>query len=87
MDKFTKSAVGYYDVVLMDLRMPVMNGYEATEAMRALARDDANVPIIAMTADAFAEDMQHCLKVGMNAHMAKPIDIEKLVSLLAQVCG
>ena len=86
VDKFTKSAVGYYDVVLMDLRMPVMNGYEATEAMRALARDDANVPIIAMTADAFAEDMQHCLKVGMNAHMAKPIDIEKLMNLLAQVC-
>ena len=86
VDKFTKSAVGYYDVVLMDLRMPVMNGYEATEAMRASGRDDANVPIIAMTADAFAEDMQHCLKVGMNAHMAKPIDIEKLMNLLAQVC-
>ena len=86
VDKFIKSAVGYYDVVLMDLRMPVMNGYEATEAMRASGRDDANVPIIAMTADAFAEDMQHCLKVGMNAHMAKPIDIEKLMNLLAQVC-
>ena len=54
--------------------------------MRASGRDDANVPTIAMTADAFAEDMQHCLKVGMNAHMAKPIDIEKLMNLLAQVC-
>lgn len=71
VDKFTKSAVGYYDAVLMDLRMPVMNGYEATDAIRALARDDANVPIIAMTADAFAEDMQHCLKVGMNAQIGR----------------
>ena len=87
VDKFTKSAVGYYDVVLMDLRMPVMNGYEATKAIRALDREDAKLPIIAMTADAFAEDMQHCLEVGMNAHMAKPIDIDKLMGLLAQLCG
>ena len=87
VDKFKAAAKGYYDAVLMDLRMPVMNGYEATKEIRALDRDDASLPIIAMTADAFAEDMQRCLEVGMNAHMAKPIDVDKLVSLLAQVCG
>ena len=86
VDKLKAAAVGYYDAVLMDLRMPVMNGYEATKAIRALDRADAKLPIIAMTADAFAEDMQRCLEVGMNAHMAKPIDVDKLVSLLAQVC-
>ena len=87
VDKFKAAAVGYYRAVLMDLRMPVMNGYEATKAIRALDREDAKLPIIAMTADAFAEDMQHCLEVGMNAHMAKPIDIDKLMGLLAQLCG
>lgn len=87
VDKFTASAVGYYDAILMDLRMPVMNGYEATKVIRGLERDDAKLPIIAMTADAFAEDMQHCLAVGMNAHMAKPMDMDKLMSLLGQVCG
>ena len=87
VDKFKAAAVGHYQAVLMDLRMPVMNGYEATKAIRALDRDDAKLPIIAMTADAFAEDMQHCLDVGMNAHMAKPIDIDKLMDMLAQLCG
>ena len=87
VDKFIASAVGYYDAILMDLRMPVMNGYEATKVIRALERDDAKLPIIAMTADAFAEDMQHCLAVGMTAHMAKPMDMEKLMNLLGQVCG
>ncbi|MGM9530069.1 MAG: ATP-binding protein [Phascolarctobacterium sp.] len=87
VDKFKAAPLGYYDAVLMDLRMPVMNGYEATKAIRALDRDDAKLPIIAMTADAFAEDMQHCLEVGMNAHMAKPIDIDKLMDMLAQLCG
>ena len=87
VDNLKAAAVGYYRAVLMDLRMPVMNGYEATKAIRALDREDAKLPIIAMTADAFAEDMQHCLEVGMNAHMAKPIDIDKLMGLLAQLCG
>lgn len=87
VDKFKAAAVGYYDAVLMDLRMPVMNGYEATKAIRAMDRADAKLPIIAMTADAFAEDMQRCLEVGMNAHMAKPIDMNKLMNLLGQVCG
>ena len=83
LDKFSNSAVGYYDAVLMDLRMPVMNGYEATEAIRSLERPDARqIPIIAMTADAFSEDIKHCLEVGMNAHIAKPIDIQEVARIL-----
>ena len=63
--------------------MPVMTGYEATEAIRALDRPDAKeIPIIAMTADAFAEDMQKCLDCGMNAHMAKPIDVDVVARIL-----
>ena len=74
--KFTESPVGYYDAILMDVRMPVMDGYEATAAIRALERTDADIPIIAMTADAFSEDIQKCLECGMNDHLAKPIDIQ-----------
>lgn len=74
--KFTESPVGYYDAILMDVRMPVMDGYEATMAIRALERKDADIPIIAMTADAFSEDIQKCLECGMNDHLAKPIDIQ-----------
>lgn len=82
VDKFKESEPGYYDAVLMDIRMPVMNGYEAAKALRALKREDANLPIIAMTADAFSEDIQQCLDCGMNEHVAKPIDIQKLMKLL-----
>ena len=66
----------------MDIRMPVMNGYEATRAIRALDRADAGLPIIAMTADAFAEDVKRCLDAGMNAHIAKPIDVREVARLL-----
>lgn len=79
LEKFQASAPGTYDVILMDIRMPVMSGYEAAQAIRALDRPDADVPIIAMTADAFSEDIQHCLACGMNAHVAKPIDMGKLM--------
>ena len=79
VDMFKQSKVGEYDVILMDIRMPVMNGYEAAMAIRALDRPDVNLPIIAMTADAFSEDVQHCLDSGMNAHIAKPIDLDKLL--------
>lgn len=83
LDKFKNSAEGYYDAILMDLRMPVMNGYEATQAIRKLDRSDAaSIPILAMTADAFSEDIKHCLEVGMNAHIAKPIDINEVGRLL-----
>ena len=79
VDLFKQSEIGEYDVILMDIRMPVMNGYEAAAAIRALDRPDANLPIIAMTADAFSDDVQHCLDSGMNAHVAKPIDLDKLL--------
>lgn len=82
VDKFAASAPGAYAAVLMDLRMPVMNGYDAARAIRASGRPDAQVPIIAMTADAFAEDVQRCHEAGMNAHVAKPIDVRELVRLL-----
>ena len=82
VDKFAASPVGFYDAVLMDLRMPVMTGYEATEAIRSLDRPDKDVPIIAMTADAFSEDIKKCLDAGMNAHVAKPIDIREVARLL-----
>lgn len=86
VEKFSAAAHGYYDAVLMDVRMPVMNGYEATRAIRALARADAALPIIAMTADAFAEDVERCLAAGMNAHLSKPMDIHKLMALLERLC-
>ncbi len=77
LDKFSQSAVGYYDAVLMDVRMPVMNGYDATKAIRALDRPDKDLPIIAMTADAFADDAQRCFECGMNDHLTKPLDIRE----------
>ena len=74
--KFEESPIGYYSAILMDVRMPVMDGYEATAAIRGLEREDADLPIIAMTADAFSEDIQKCLECGMNDHLAKPIDVQ-----------
>ena len=85
MEKFNTSELRYYDLILMDIRMPVMNGYEATKAIRALtARDDNDLPIIAMTADAFSDDVQVCLECGMNAHAAKPLDILVLMNLISR---
>lgn len=83
VDKFQKSPEGYYDAILMDIRMPHMTGYEATEAIRRLDRPDAlSIPIIAMSADAFSDDIKHCHECGMNGHVAKPIDITELTRLL-----
>ena len=83
LDKFEKSSEGYYDAILMDIRMPHMTGYEATKAIRGLDHPDAlSIPIIAMSADAFSDDIQHCLECGMNAHIAKPIDVIELTRLL-----
>ncbi len=85
VDKFLGAQPGYYDAVLMDLRMPVMTGYEATEAIRTSDHPDAKtIPIIAMTADAFAEDVQKCLDAGMNAHVAKPIDVREVCHQLTK---
>ena len=83
LNKFQKSPEGYYDAVLMDIRMPHMTGYEVTKAIRELNRSDAlSVPIIAMSADAFSDDIQRCHEYGMNAHIAKPIDIMEVSRLL-----
>lgn len=82
VEMFEQSPVGFYDVILMDIRMPIMNGYDAAKTIRALDRKDANIPIIAMTADAFSDDIQHCLDCGMNEHVAKPIDVDRLSQIL-----
>lgn len=82
VDLFRDAPVGYYDAVLMDVRMPIMGGYEAARTIRAMDRPDHSLPIIAMTADAFAEDVKRALDAGMNAHVAKPIDVEEVMRLL-----
>ncbi len=80
-----KSEEGYYDAILMDVQMPVMNGYEATKAIRAMHRKDVKtLPIIAMTANAMEEDRETALKSGMNAHVAKPLDMELFMKVLHQ---
>ena len=86
VDKFAASPPGFYDAILMDIRMPVMDGLKATEAIRALNHPDAKtVPIIAMTANAFDEDVQRSLKAGMNAHLTKPADPEQLYKALQEL--
>ena len=83
VQRFLASEPGAFDAILMDLRMPVMDGITAAQTIRGLDRKDAGtVPIIAMTADAFAEDVQKCLAAGMNGHLAKPIDPKKLLQTL-----
>jgi signal transduction histidine kinase/CheY-like chemotaxis protein len=86
VEMVSRSAPGYYDLILMDIQMPCMNGYEATKAIRALEnRDVAGIPIIAMTANAFEEDRQAAFQAGMDGHLAKPMDTEKLFAALAKV--
>ncbi len=85
VERFAQAKEGEFDAILMDVQMPVMNGYEATKAIRALKRKDAGeIPIIAMTANAFAEDVRDALEAGMNVHLAKPIDIELLKKTVRQ---
>lgn len=85
LERFKDSEEGEFDAILMDVQMPVMNGYDATKAIRALERKDAKeIPIIAMTANAFAEDEKEALNAGMNVHLAKPIDMELLKKVLMQ---
>lgn len=80
-----RAGEGEFDAILMDVQMPVMNGYDATRAIRALEREDARtIPIIAMTANAFAEDEKEALDAGMDIHLAKPIDIELLKQVIRQ---
>ena len=85
VDMVLASEEGYYDLILMDLQMPVMNGYEATTTIRAMEREDAGkVPIVAMTANAFLEDIQQSKACGMNEHMSKPLDVDQLQRMLAR---
>ena len=85
VELFSRSSCGFYDLVLMDIRMPVMDGYEAARGIRALKRADASsVPIVAMTADAFEDDVAKCLAAGMNSHIAKPVDPEQLYRVVAE---
>ena len=79
-----KMPEGYYDLILMDIQMPIMDGYEATKIMRSFNNKNAQIPIIAMTANAFEEDRKHALQLGMNEHLAKPVDIEKLKDVLTK---
>ncbi|MDO4488623.1 MAG: ATP-binding protein [Eubacteriales bacterium] len=86
VDMLREREAGYYDLILMDIQMPNMNGYEATRTIRALEdKDKAGIKIIAMTANAFEEDKREAFEAGMNGHVAKPIDIAKLMSVLAEV--
>ncbi|MDE6746783.1 MAG: response regulator, partial [Oscillospiraceae bacterium] len=83
VDKFAASEQGYYDLVFMDIQMPIMNGNEAARAIRALDRRDAKgVPIVAMTANAFNDDVQASANAGMNEHISKPLDLKVLVKTL-----
>ncbi len=82
VDMFEGSEEGYYDGILMDIRMPVMNGYEAAGLIRSSSRSDRGLPIIAMTADAFSDDIQRCLDSGMDEHVPKPIDVKLVFEVL-----
>lgn len=85
LDKVSASPEGYYDLIIMDIQMPVMNGLEATKAIRRLDRKDIkDMPIVAMSANAFAEDVQLSLDAGMNEHIPKPIEIDKLYSVMGK---
>ena len=87
VDLFAASEPGGYDVILMDLMMPVMGGLEAAQCIRKLEREDAKtVPIIAMTANAFADDEERSLAAGMDAHISKPLDAEKLIQVISDIC-
>ena len=88
VEAFENSGPGQYQLILMDVQMPVMNGYEATRAIRGLGHPLAlTMPIIAMTANAFAEDVRDALEAGMNAHVAKPIDMAVLEQTVRAVMG
>lgn len=77
-----------FDFVFMDIQMPIMNGYEATKLIRKSQRKDIqNIPVVAMSADAFAEDVEACLKAGMNGHISKPIDFKEVMKVIEKYCS
>ena len=83
VEKFADHPAGYYDAILMDMRMPEMDGLEATQQIRAMAREDAkSIPIIALTANAFDEDVQRSMQAGLNAHLSKPVQPDILFETL-----
>jgi CheY-like chemotaxis protein len=83
VDMFEKAEPGYYDMILMDIHMPIKNGYQAAAAIRNLDKPDAaEIPIIAMTANAYADDVQRAIDSGMNAHVPKPIDMKVVESTI-----
>ena len=85
VEEFESSVPGTYDAILMDIQMPVMNGYEATRKIRSSSHPEAKTMVIlAMTANAFREDAEKCMEAGMNAHLAKPLDAEKMIVALKQ---
>jgi CheY-like chemotaxis protein len=86
VEMFENSTEGIYSAILMDVRMPEMDGLEATEKIRSLNRPDAKrIPIIALTANAFDEDIQHSIQLGMNAHLSKPVEAEQLIKILGEL--
>ena len=86
LEMFERSPIGHYDAILMDVRMPIMDGLEAAAAIRELDRPDAKaIPIIALTANAFDEDVQRSLQVGMDAHLTKPVEAERLYQTLEEL--
>ena len=88
VQRFESSSPGYYTLILMDIQMPVMNGYEAARVIRSLVREDAKtVPILAMTADAFVEDIENTKAAGMNGHLAKPLDFDLLAREISRYLG
>ena len=87
IDMLTAAPAHTYQLILMDIQMPILNGKEAAKQIRASQNPDINqIPIIAMTADAFAEDIRDCLDAGMNGHIAKPIDMKKVLQTISTVC-
>ena len=88
VELFRNSEPGEFDVILMDIMMPVMNGYEATKMIRSLDREDAKaIPITAMTANAFTEDRIRAKEAGMDEHVAKPVDVELLIKVIHKLVG
>ncbi len=87
LDRVKEVPAGYYDLILMDIQMPEMDGYQATRQIRKLPDERAGIPIIAMTANAFEEDKKVAFDAGMNGHIAKPVEIEKMIQTLAEIVG
>ena len=88
LDMFSASTINHYDIIFMDIQMPNMDGYEASLAIRAMDRQDAKtIPIVAMTANAFKEDVEKALQCGMDAHLAKPLELDKLMEILVKYAG